>query len=78
MYSSHIINMNLKPFNTKTVGEMKKRILTLFRMIERVDGKYFVKYGERIANALAMPFQTETDKQNVFDNLSDLVSSILV
>jgi len=47
-------------------------------MIESVDGKYLVKYGERIANALAMPFQTETDKQNVFDNLSNLMSSILV
>ena len=74
VYSSHIWSMNIRPFNSRTVGVQKRRALNIFMQTETARGKYFAKYGERIASSLGMPFQTDAERQALFDSLPALAS----
>ena len=74
MYSSHVFGINSKPFNSKTNGVLKRRILELFLLCNDKNSKYFTKYGARIADELYMEFQTGEDRQRIFDVLPNVKS----
>ena len=69
LYSSHIWGLNAKPYGTHVVGTLKQQILDVFMRTESVDSQKFREYGERIAEAWCMPFQTADNRKEVFENL---------
>ena len=64
----------MKPFGTHVVGVQKKRILNVFMATHTSTSPIFLKYGPRIAEDLSMPFQTQEDRENVFQSLHCLSS----
>ena len=52
-------------------------MLNVFLATETADGALFRKYGERIARDAGMSFDSEAERQRVFDDLCHIAGSFM-
>ncbi len=75
LHSSFLWGINFKPFGTGLFGTQKKWLLNIFLATQDIHGELFGRYGWKIAQDMQMPYDSESDKQAVFDNLCHVAGS---
>ncbi len=75
LYTSHLWGLNYKPFGTGLLGTQKKEALNTFLAAHDAGSLAFRKYGERIAKDAGMSFDSDHDREHVFENLSRIAGS---
>ena len=74
IYTTYLWTLNEKPFNSKQIRVLKRRILESFLREETPSGRYFQKYGEQIVEGLGWPFSSDEDQQRIWHLLPELAS----
>ena len=77
LYTSYLYGVNYKPFGAGLFGTAKTQALTNFVATESVDSPIFRKYGHRIAGDVGLPFDTEDERQHLFNQLPRIVGSFV-
>ena len=72
LFSNNLWAVNKRPFNTGKFGEDKKRLLNIFLSVESCDGILFRKHGYKIAADFNMPFESDEERQAVWDRVATL------
>lgn len=72
LFSNNLWAVNKRPFNTGKFGEDKKRLLNIFLTWESCDGILFRKHGYKIAADFNMPFESDEERQAVWDRVATL------
>ena len=71
LFSNNLWAVNKRPFNTGKFGE-DRRLLNIFLAAESSDGALFRKHGHKIAADFKMPFETDEERQAVWNRVGTL------
>ena len=78
LFSSHVFSVNSRPHGSGAFKDQKERLLNVFFALYPTykDCPSFEEtYGPLIAKDFGMPFETEADKEEVYDAIPGRLSS---
>ena len=74
LWSSYLLGLNNRPFNSGANSALKARLLELFMLQGPIDKPIFTKYLNRLSKAWGMPCDTLEDKELILARLAELRS----
>ncbi len=76
LWSSYLLGLNNRPFNSGANATLKRRMLELFLLQDPLDKPAFAKYVSLMAKAWDMPCHTRDDREAILTRVTELPSFV--